>query len=191
MRNPPDSSFPQRALSDTPAEAQRAAELLRTPGALLLLSPAEAECVVGHMRLVHFAPGTTLFREGDETRLGYMLLVLQGEVSVDTTAKGSPHSVPISVLGPGSVLGEMAFLDGSPRSATCKAISAVQAAGLSSRALEVLIERHPKVAAKLLICLGARIADRLRGLNDQLQMYAQMTGDLQAEVARLRGGSTR
>jgi CRP/FNR family cyclic AMP-dependent transcriptional regulator len=191
MRNPPDSSFPQRALTDTPAEAQRAAELLRTPGALLLLSPAEAECVVGHMRLVHFAPGTTLFREGDDTRLGYMLLVLDGEVSIDTAAKGSPHSVPISVLGPGSVLGEMAFLDGSPRSATCKAISAVQAAGLSSRALELLIDQHPKVAAKLLICLGARIADRLRGLNDQLQMYSQMTGDLQAEVARLRGGITR
>jgi CRP/FNR family cyclic AMP-dependent transcriptional regulator len=188
MPNPPDSSFPQRALADTPAEAQRAAELLRTPGALPL-SPDEAACVVSHMRLVRFGAGSTLFREGDDTRVGYMLLVLEGEVSVDTSAVGSPYSVPISVLGPGSVIGEMAFLDGSARSATCRAISPVQAAGLSSRALEVLIERHPKVAAKLLISLGACIADRLRALNDQLQMYAQMTGDLQAEVARLRGGT--
>jgi CRP-like cAMP-binding protein len=191
MQNPPDSSFPQRALADTPAEAQRAAELLRTPGALLLLSPAEAEIVVAHMRLVNFAAGTVLFREGDDTRLAYMLLVLDGEVSVDTTAEGAAFSVPISVLGPGSVLGEMALLDGSPRSATCVAISPVLAAGLSGKALEVLIERHPKVAAKLLISLGARIADRLRGLNNQLQLYAQMTGDLQAELARLRGPSGR
>ena len=191
MRNPPDSAFQQRPLADTPAEAQRAADLLRTPGALLHLSPADAECVIGHMRLVHFAAGTVLFREGDDTRLGYMLLMLEGEVSVDTSADGSAYAVPISVLGPGNVLGELAFLDGSPRSATCVAISPVQAAGLSSRALEMLVERHPKVAAKLLICLGARIADRLRGLNEQLQMYAQMAGDLQAEVARLRAQPPR
>jgi CRP/FNR family transcriptional regulator, cyclic AMP receptor protein len=191
MRLPPDSALPQRALADTPAEAHRAAELLRTPGALLLLRPAEAEIVVAHMRLVHFAAGTTLFREGDQTRLGYMLLVLEGEVSVDTSAVGAPYSVPISVLGPGSVLGEMAFLDGSPRSATCVAISPVRAAGLSNTALEGLIDRHPKVAAKLLISLGARIADRLRGLNDQLQLYARMTGELQAELERLQGARRR
>jgi hypothetical protein len=53
----------------------------------------------------------------------------------------------------------------------------------------VLIERHPKIATKLLIGLGARVADRPRGLDEQLQTYATVTGDLQAEVRRLRGST--
>jgi CRP-like cAMP-binding protein len=140
------------------------------------------------MRLVHFPTGALLFREGDETRLGYMLLLLDGEVSVDSAPTARQETVPISVLGPGSVIGEMAVLDGSPRSATCTAISPVQAAGLSSKGLELLMEQHSLVAAKLLLGLGTRIAERLRALGDQLQIYAELADKLQTEVDRLRSG---
>jgi CRP/FNR family cyclic AMP-dependent transcriptional regulator len=175
-----------RPLSDAPALAQLAADLLRTPTALLNLNAEESACVVAQMRLVSFGPGVTLFREGDATRLDYMLLVLDGEVSVDVATNGQPGPVAISVVGPGNVIGELALLDGAPRSASCVTATAVHAAGLSRRGLEQLIEQRPQVAAKLLVGLNARTADRLRALGEQLQIYARLVAQQQAEIVRLR-----
>lgn len=178
-----------RLLSDTPELAERAADLLRTPGALLNLTPAEASSVVAQMRVVHFGAGVTLFREGDDIRPDHMLLLLDGEVAVDMAATGRPGPVAISVVGPGSVIGEMALLDGAPRSASCTTVSTVQAAGLSRRGLEALIDQQPRAAAKLLVGLGARTAERLRALGEQLQMYAGLVEDQQRLIERLRGAA--
>jgi CRP/FNR family transcriptional regulator, cyclic AMP receptor protein len=186
--NPDPSALASaRPLSDVPDLAARAANLLRTPGALLNLTPDEAASVVAQMRLVHFGSGISLFREGDGMRLDHMLLLLEGEVSIDMAATGRADSVAISVVGPGNVIGEMALLDGAPRSANCTTVSAVQAAGLSRKGLETLIEQQPRTAAKLLVGLGARIAERLRALGDQLQMYAALVEDQQRTIEGLRG----
>jgi CRP-like cAMP-binding protein len=176
-----------RPLVEMPALATLAAELLRTPHAMLQLAPDEAALVVAHMGLIDFPAGTTLFREGDDTRSSHMLLLLEGEVQVDTAASGEPDVVAISVLGPGNIIGEMSLLDGAPRSASCTAVTAVRAAGLGRRGLERLIEEQPKVAAKLMVGLAKRIADRLRALGHQVQMYAQLAGRLQAELEAERG----
>ncbi len=101
-----------RAFDESPALAEQAAELLRRPRAALPLTTAEARTVVACMRLASYPPGSVLFREGDATGAGHLLLLLEGQVSVDT------EQVPISVLGPGSIVGEMNFFDGAPRSAS-------------------------------------------------------------------------
>jgi CRP/FNR family transcriptional regulator, cyclic AMP receptor protein len=188
MTTLPESTAEAPALADTPVLAARAGELLRANGALFNLTPAEAACIVAQMRLVHFGAGVTLFREGEDTRLDHLLLLLDGEVSVDTGADASRTGVAISILGPGSVIGEMALLDGAPRSASCTTATPVQAAGLARAGLERLIEEEPRAAAKLLVGLGARTAERLRGLVEQLQMYAALAQSQQREIGRLRRG---
>lgn len=163
----------QRPLDETPALAAQAATLLRNNRALMTMSEDEARQVLPFMRLTTFPKGAALLREGDGSSSSYMLLVLEGDVSVDTG--GSPFSnVPISVLGPGDVIGEMALFDGAPRSANCTALSVVQAAGLSRKGLELLVETHPKVAAKLILSLAQRMAERLRALGQQLQMLMDL-----------------
>jgi CRP-like cAMP-binding protein len=176
----------QQPLLDTPTIAHRAAELLRTPHAVRQLDAAEASAVVAQMQLVNFPAGNVLFREGDDNHSTYMLLLLEGWVSVDTGAVEGPDSVEVAALGPGSIIGEMALLDGAPRSATCIATSAVQAAGLSRIGLERLIDDNPKVAAKLMLALATRISDRLRSLSMQLQMYAKITATMQKDLDNLR-----
>ncbi len=173
-----------RPLDETPALAQQAVTLLRTPQALVALTDDDARHVIPYMRLVSFAAGTTVFREGDDAGTSYLLLLLEGEVSVDA---GRENPVPISVLGPGSIIGEMALLDGAPRSASCTAVSAVRAAGLSRRGLELLLDEHPQVAARLIAGLGQRIAERLRALGDQLLMYGEVNAKLQRELDALKG----
>ena len=185
----PPASAPARAarsLTETPALADLAAELLQTGGAMSDLSAEDAACVVGYMGLVSFGAGATVFREGDASHTSYMLLVLSGDVSVETADPRGGGQVAISVLGPGNMIGEMGLLDGSPRSATCIASTAVQAGGLSRKALERLIEDNPKVGAKLMVGLSKRLADRLRAMSEQLVIYAQLTGSMQQEINSLR-----
>ncbi|MBI5256531.1 MAG: cyclic nucleotide-binding domain-containing protein [Burkholderiales bacterium] len=161
-----------RPLTETPALADLACRLLRTPSAMLAMSEAEIRQVVQRMHLIHIPRGTVVFREGAPDDPAHLLLLLAGEVVVET---GHSAGVPASVLGPGNIIGEMSLLDGSPRSSTCTAASAVQAAGLSREALEALVEQEPRVGAKLMVALTNRMAERLRALADQLRLYAQIT----------------
>jgi CRP-like cAMP-binding protein len=184
----PSSDPPARTtpITDKPVLAARAADLLRTPNAMLQLNAEEAACVVAQMLLIHYPPRATVLREGDSMHSNYLLLLLDGDVSVDTLGGQEQGGVAIGVVGAGSIIGEMALLDGAPRSATCVAVSAVQAAGLSRQGLQKLIDEHPKVAAKLLIGLATRISDRLRALGEQLHLYAQVNASMQDELDRLR-----
>ncbi len=164
-----------RAITDSPRLAARAVELLQAFRAFVQLDAQDARTVVGYLREVSFGRGEVLFRAGDSQATPHLLLLLEGEVAVDTGTGTPGGSMPIAVLGAGSVLGEMALLDGAPRSATCTAMSAVQAAGLAQRGLERLIEEHPRVAAKLMVLLAQHMAERLRALDDQLRLYGQIS----------------
>jgi len=175
-----------RAIEESPALAAQAAELLRMPRSAMPLALDEARSVVARMRLVTFGKGSSLFREGDTSNSNHMLLVLEGEVSVDTGPSAVPDAVPIASIGPGSVLGEMALFDGSPRSASCTALSTVLAAGLSRQGLEKLIEEEPRVAAKLLVALSHTTAERLRAMGQQLRLYADLLDRLRDELETLR-----
>ena len=177
-----------RPLTELPALAELAASMLSRPKAMVQLTLPEARQVVARMGLASFMPGATLLREGAESASGHMLLLLEGEVSVDSEAAGgSTAPLALSVIGPGEIIGEMALLDGSPRAVSCTAISAVQAAGLSRRGLEDLMAEHPVVAAKLVVVLASRIADRLRAVSQQVQLYAQLANERSEELNRIRG----
>lgn len=168
--------------------AERAIDYLRTPGALLQLNLPEAALLAAQMHLLSFPAGTVLFREGDNDSPTHMLLLLlEGSVSVDTSGSGAVDTVAISVLGAGSIIGEMTLLDGAPRSASCTAIGPVLAAGLSRKGLEALLDEQPRVAAKLMVGLATRMADRLRALGEQIQFYARLAADKQREIERLSG----
>ncbi len=182
------STWVERPLAThkSPTLAAAAITLLRTPTALAQLSPEEAACVVSFMRLVGFAAGATVIKEGDQLETGYMLLLLTGEVSVQTLDPGTREPVVISVLGPGNLIGEMGLLDGAPRSATCIATNRIEAAVLSRGALDQLIEQHPQVGAKLMVALSQRLGDRLRATGQQIGMYVQLMQNMQVEIDGLK-----
>lgn len=189
--SPGDTPARGRPLADVPMLAAQTVEMLRSSQALFGLTADEARVVVGYMRAVTYVKGATLLREGDGRDASEMLLLLDGEVSVDAGTDSAGGGVAIASLGPGSVLGEVALLDGLPRSAQCTALSPVRAAGLTRSALQGMLDQQPRVAAKLMIALSQRITERLRGMGQQLQVYAQLTASLQAEVDRLRAAARR
>jgi CRP-like cAMP-binding protein len=89
------------------------------------------------------------------------------------------------VLGPGSLIGEMGLLDGEPRSASCTAVSTVRCAILTRDALNQLLNDDPRTAAKLMMAISLRIAERMRESADKLKLYAQLTQAMQEEINNL------
>ncbi|HSI50753.1 MAG TPA: cyclic nucleotide-binding domain-containing protein [Ideonella sp.] len=162
-----------------------AAELLRRPSALADLQADEAHVVVSYMRLWQCDEGAVLLREGEQADTGHMLLVIDGEVSVENTVVSRTDPLIVTVLGPGSLIGEMGLLDGAPRAASCIAMTPVQAASLSRGALRRLMSDEPAVAAKLLANISQGMAQRLREAGRQQRVYSQLVRAMQEEINEL------
>ena len=64
--------------------ADLAAELLIVPTAMMLLTVAEAHVVVSYMQPQIVEQGTVFIREGDVSDTGFMMLLLDGEVTVES-----------------------------------------------------------------------------------------------------------
>jgi CRP-like cAMP-binding protein len=183
----PESLMPadrQAAVSGS-ASAHEAARLLRAPTALMQLSEAEALTVVGFMRPKRFRNGTLIIRQGETADTGYMVLVLDGEITVESLIARRVNPVTVTVLGPGSLIGEMALVDGAARSASCTASSDVLCAVLTRDALEALIDEQPATAAKLMTAVAQRLAERLRDSSHKLQVYSQLVQTMQQEIDKL------
>ncbi|MBB5204627.1 CRP-like cAMP-binding protein [Inhella inkyongensis] len=166
-----------RSLQEAPGLAQLAVQMLTEEGPISPFSRADAEQLLPYLRLVDVPKGATLMQEGDQLHTGHLLLVLEGQISVHTVVAGA--SIEVAVVGPGDLLGEVALLDGGPRTASCSALSEAKVAALGRQALHQLLQVNPAVAAHLLAALGRRMAGRIRELDAQLEMYMQLVGEQQ------------
>ena len=169
----------------------KAAALLITEGALVELSAADAREVVSYMRPERIKAGEVVIREGESTRNDFMALVLDGEVTVENSVAAAHDSMVVSILGPGSLIGEMGIIDSGPRSATCTASTDLALAVLTREALTRLMDTHPSVAARLLLAMSKRIADHLRETNRKLMTFAQVSKALQQELDAAHGVNKR
>jgi CRP-like cAMP-binding protein len=186
-KNAPDSRLPahSEAAQSGSSSAHEAARLLRAPTALMQLSETEAFTIVGFMTPQLFTSGTTIIRQGEVTDTGFMVLVLDGEITVENLIGHRVNPVTVNVLGPGSLIGEMALVDGAARSATCTASTDVHCAVLTRDALETLIAKRPATAAKLMTAVAQRLAERLRESIHKQQIYSKLLQSLQEELDTL------
>ena len=102
---------------------------------------------------VQLAPGDFLFREGDKRDVMYVLL--EGEVEVRL------GSYVVETAQPGSLIGEMALIDDSPRAANAVAKTACRVAPINQRRFDFLVQQHPHFARHVM----KELADRLRHMN--------------------------
>jgi CRP/FNR family transcriptional regulator, cyclic AMP receptor protein len=165
------------------SSAELAASLLCAPTALMQLELPEARTVVSYMNPRKIAAGTTFIAEGDE-RTDFMVLVIEGEVTVESIVVSRVAPITVNVIGPGSVIGEMGLVDGEPRSASCTASTDLRCAILTRESLEDLIQAEPAAGAKFMMAISLRIAARMRETADKLKLYAQLTQTMQQEIDR-------
>jgi CRP-like cAMP-binding protein len=118
------------------------------------LARRELERICSLCTMLERPAGSVLCAEG---RAGQeYFVVVDGEVAV--TIKGTN----VATLGPGSFFGELALLDGEPRSATVTAMTPVRFLVFDRAEFEALLDCAPRVARRMLATIGARLrhADR-------------------------------
>lgn len=96
-----------------------------------------------------FAEGEALTVEGE--RGDTLYLVLEGSVTVTRSGIALPS------LGPGDVIGEIALVDGRPRTATTTAAAPVHALVIEREAFGDLMERFPAVRLGVMMALADRV----------------------------------
>ena len=125
------------------------------------LSKSSLESVARVAKVRRFAPGELLAKEGDEA-MGFSVLV-SGEAEV-VKGLGRDDAVVLEKLRELDFFGEMALLDGFPRSAGVRALTECECIVLVRWDFLGLIRANPEVALDILPVLS----QRLRALEDKL-----------------------
>jgi CRP-like cAMP-binding protein len=114
-----------------------------------------------------FAPGTYLFREGENSRSLY--LIQKGSVGI-RKAKGSAF-IELARLYSNEVVGELSFFDRLPRSASALALTEVESLEITFESLDKIYENVPAYLKTIM----ASVADRLRKADDQIRRLQKDT----------------
>jgi CRP/FNR family transcriptional regulator, cyclic AMP receptor protein len=114
----------------------------------------------GFMDIRKVLSGDALIRRGEPDRTLYF--VLRGELEIIVQSSDGLTMGRVARVGAGAVLGELAFFDGGPRSATAWAVTPCEVAAMSPGQYAAFERASPGLAHSLLFALGRILAARLR-----------------------------
>ena len=104
--------------------------------------------------------GDAIIRGGEPDRTLYF--VLHGDLEVIAHSGDGLSLGRLALVGAGSVLGEVSFFDGGPRSAGAWAVDDCEVAAMTPDQYAAFEQSSPGLARQLLFALGRILAIRLR-----------------------------
>ena len=116
-----------------------------------------------------YLQGETLFIEGEPG--DRVFFIMSGRVQVIKTL-ASGESRELAVLGESDIVGEMAVLDGRPRSATVTALDETEVLVVLKDSFLASMEQQPKLAINFLKLLALRIDQMNERFKDALAEVA-------------------
>ena len=138
-------------------DKQEVVELLRKAPLFSRLSKKGLEAVVKSATEKTFSAGEKVLQEG-ESGVGFYQ-ILEGSAQV---MRGDAE---LARLGPGDFFGELAVLDGEPRTADVVALEDTTCLVLTRWAMKSIIPAHPNVALGMLEELARRLRESNRALS--------------------------
>jgi CRP-like cAMP-binding protein len=129
------------------------------------LSESALQLLAENFHEAHFGKGGMLFARGDPGN--HLYLIAEGRVRL-ATATEEGRELSFRHAATGEILGEIAALDGGPRTAEAMALVAVVAYSLERRVLRELMARQPVIAGRFIDFLCRRVRDT----SDQLEAIA-------------------
>jgi CRP-like cAMP-binding protein len=138
------------------------------------------ERLAASMRSRRFRRGEVIFHVGDPGDA--LFVIVTGDVKISLPSETGEEAI-LATLGAGQVFGELALLDGAPRSASATARSATEIVVLPRDRFRELIATEAAVRDALL----ASIAGELRRLTTHVEElhFLDITGRLAARLVRL------
>jgi CRP-like cAMP-binding protein len=154
--------------------------LLRRHPMFKELDPKICERLAANAKTRTLARGATLFTKGDA---GTCLFAVCSGVVQMTAASSEGKSAVFNQIGAGEIFGEIALLDGQPRTADAMAFTDCRLMIIDRRDFLPLLHDFPNVAIKLLEIL----CSRLRRTSEQVEdiMFLDLKGRLTKTLLRL------
>jgi len=150
------------------------------------LEPDALDRLAATMRTRRFRRGEVIFHIGDPGDA--LFVIVSGDVKISLPSETGDEAI-LATLREGDVFGELALLDGAPRSASATALTATETVVLPRDRFRELIATEAGVRDALL----ASIAGELRRLTMHVEElhFLDITGRLAAQLVRLaREGGT-
>jgi CRP/FNR family transcriptional regulator len=174
-----------------PTRSADVVELLGRVPAFATLEQGDLERIAQVAVPREFAPGETVFREGDASDTCYV--VRDGHArAIRSHADG--RTITLATFGPGDIFGELAMFEDERRSATVEATETTSVVGVLGPDMRRLMVEHPQIATRLVIALGRRLREMNERLSRQSFQTVQsrvavvLTGLVEEEIAAGRPG---
>ena len=146
-------------------ERKNSIEMLRQLSWLSTLNEKEFKRVAKRFRMKVFRQGSKLLKEQDPDN--GLFIIVDGQVKIEI------REIMMGTAGPGSLLGEMAFLTGHPRTATVVAESSVKVLWIKRAALRSIMKRSPQLENGLWEFASMRFAMNLLGSKEPFSLWEQ------------------
>lgn len=126
----------------------------------------EIKVLVKVMIPVTYGEGEFVIKEGEASNV--LMLIIQGRAKVVKMINENNHKI-ISILEDGDIFGEMSFFDKYPHNASVIAHTSLSLLAMSKQDFEYIVEKHPKIAFKMLIRIIQVCSERIRNLNEEIK----------------------
>lgn len=126
-------------------------ETLGTVGLFARCTKRELGTVARHVETVDLADGTEMIVQGGPGDA--LFVILEGSATIER------DGVEVGTAEAGDHFGELALLDGEPRSATVRAVGPITVAVLGVRMFRTLLREFPDIAEQLLSAMARELRD--------------------------------
>jgi CRP-like cAMP-binding protein len=129
--------------------ADRKVDALRSVGLFADCSTRELQVIARICTRDQVDKGTVLTKQGDAGRECFV--IADGSAAVEIDGRN------LATIGPGDCVGEMAVLDGGPRTATVTAQSPMTFYVLTAAEFRTLLDASPSILRKVMMSLARRL----------------------------------
>lgn len=124
------------------------------------MEPSRLKLLAFTSERIHFSPGQRFFAQGDAADAAYVILEGRADVILDNQGA----EVKVAELGRNDLVGEMAILADTPRTASVVAVEPLSALRIDKRVFLELLTQFPQMS----IAVMRELAGRLERTNAQL-----------------------
>jgi CRP/FNR family transcriptional regulator, cyclic AMP receptor protein len=138
---------------------------------VLGIDPAELAHLADYLTPYLGAQNAVVFSKGDEE--SFMCFINSGSVLIYASSREMSGEA-ISALDKGNLVGEMALIDGEPRSAYAYTASETVLYVMTRSSFARIAEEHPAIWGKLLFRIARLMSQRLRKTNENLGRHLHL-----------------
>jgi CRP/FNR family transcriptional regulator, cyclic AMP receptor protein len=131
-------------------------------------APALLDGLVKFATIRHFQPNDEIFAKGDPGNA--LFGVLQGRVRIYTGSSEGEEAI-LNILEPDEMFGEIELLDGGPRTASARAMRAVDLFQIHRDHFLPFLHDHPELGVSILTVLCGRIRMNVEFIEDTVFLH--------------------